>query len=306
VIPLYLLEPEDPGAAWAPFTGVRPIAELRAGLWRIRERWSRSLGLQAEGILGTHIDGFHEFDEPPSSAPPVLTGPAVVAASWFAPAPRAIPLAAETRRLVHNDASVAWIVPPGERFERGNARGRAVPVDGVPLAGTHSLLDALEKLLAEDCAAFRGRGSAPPDAVVLGDPAEVVSLGAAVEPGVVFDVRSGPVVLEAGVEVRSGTRIEGPTFVGAGTRVLGGYVRGSESPSQIAWIVEIHRRQEAEVALAALKSRQDCRQQDVRISVGRQADDLALVATPAEAKRTGDGGIEEAQRMRIVQFLQQP
>jgi UDP-N-acetylglucosamine diphosphorylase/glucosamine-1-phosphate N-acetyltransferase len=227
VIPLYLLEPEDPGAAWAPFTGVRPIAELRAGLWRIRERWSRSLGLQAEGILGTHIDGFHEFDEPPSSAPLALTGPAVVAASWFAPAARAIPLAAETRRLVHDDATVAWIVPPGERFERESARGRAVPVDGVPLAGTHSLLDALEKLLVEDCAAFRGRGSAPADAVVLGDRAEVVSLGAAVEPGVVFDVRSGPVVLEAGVEVRSGTRIEGPTFVGAGTRVLGGYVRGS-------------------------------------------------------------------------------
>ncbi len=227
MIPLYLLEPENPGAAWAPFTGVRPIAELRAGLWRIRERWSRSLGLRAEGIFGAHIDGFQEFDEPPSSTLPALTGPAVVAASWFAPAPRAIPLAAETRRLVHNDATVAWIVPAGERFEPGNSRGRAVPLDGVPLAGTHSLLDALERLLVEDCAAFRGRGSAPPDAVILGNPAEVVSLGAAVEPGVVFDVRPGPVVLDAGAEVRSGTRLEGPLFVGARTRVLGGYLRGS-------------------------------------------------------------------------------
>lgn len=227
MIPLYLLEPETPGATWAPFTGVRPIAELRAGLWRIRERWSRSLGLQAEGIFGTHIDGFQEFDEPPSSSVPALTGPAVVAASWFAPAPRAIPLAGETRRLVHNDSTVAWIVPAGERFEPENPRGRAVTLDGVPLAGTHSLLDALERLLVEDCAAFRGRGSAPPDAVVLGNPAEVVSLGAAVEPGVVFDVRHGPVVLEAGAEVRSGTRLEGPLFVGAGTRVLGGYLRGS-------------------------------------------------------------------------------
>jgi len=30
--PLYLLEPADPGAAWAPFAGVRPVAELRAGI----------------------------------------------------------------------------------------------------------------------------------------------------------------------------------------------------------------------------------------------------------------------------------
>ena len=36
---LYLLEPMNPGPAWAPFAGVRPVAELRAGIWRIRERW---------------------------------------------------------------------------------------------------------------------------------------------------------------------------------------------------------------------------------------------------------------------------
>lgn len=227
MIPLYLLEPEAPGAAWAPFAGVRPIAELRAGLWRIRERWSRSLGLEAQGILGVHIDGFQELDEPPVSARSTVTGPAVVAASWFAPAARAIALAPEARRLVHGDDTVAWIVPAGERFEPGNTRGRAVRVDGVMLAGTYSLLGALDQLLVEDCAAYRGRGSTPGGGLVLGDAAEIVSLGAVVEPGVVFDVRHGPVVLEAGAEVRSGTRLEGPMFVGAGTRVLGGYLRGS-------------------------------------------------------------------------------
>ena len=53
---------------------------------------------------------------------------------------------------------------------------------------------------------------------MLGDPAEVVVMGAAVEPGVVFDVRHGAVVLEPGVEVRHGTRLEGPVYVGARTR----------------------------------------------------------------------------------------
>jgi len=227
VIPLYLLEPPVPGAAWAPFTGVRPIAELRAGVWRIRERWARSLGLEPAAILGSHVEGFHESDEPPSGDPSAISGPAVVAASWFAPAGRAVPLAPETRRLVCNDATVAWVVPAGERFDPTSTRGRAVAVDGVVLAGTYSLLDALEKLLIEDCAVFRGRGATPAQALILGEPADVVSLGATVEPGVVFDVRPGPVVLEKGAEVRSGTRIEGPTFVGADTRILGGYVRSS-------------------------------------------------------------------------------
>jgi UDP-N-acetylglucosamine diphosphorylase/glucosamine-1-phosphate N-acetyltransferase len=227
VIPLYLLEPEAPGGKWAPFTGVRPIAELRAGLWRIRERWSRSLGLEVAGILGTHAAGFHEFDEPATSAPSTLAGPAVVAASWFAPTAQAIPLALETRRLVHGEATVAWIVPAGERFDPTSTRGRAVAVNGVPLAGTYSLLDALEKLLLEDCAAFRGRGSSPSGALILGDSTDVISLGAVVEPGVVFDTRSGPIVLEAGVEVRHGARLEGPFFAGPRTRLLGGYMRAS-------------------------------------------------------------------------------
>ena len=61
----------------------------------------------------------------------------------------------------------------------------------------------------------------------LGDPGDVLILSELVEPGVVFDVRAGAIVIEDGAEVRAGTRLEGPLFVGPGTRVLGGAVRGS-------------------------------------------------------------------------------
>jgi len=43
----------------------------------------------------------------------------------------------------------------------------------------------------------------------------------------VFDVRQGTVVMDQGSEVRSGTRLEGPVYIGPGTRVLGGFIRGS-------------------------------------------------------------------------------
>ena len=42
---VYLLEPDDPGSAWAPFTAATPLSELRAGAWRLRQRWSSALGM---------------------------------------------------------------------------------------------------------------------------------------------------------------------------------------------------------------------------------------------------------------------
>src|SRR6185436_4474196 len=59
---------------------------------------------------------------------------------------------------------------------------------------------------------------------VIGDPADVVLLGAMVEPGVVFDVRKGAVVVEQRAYVKSGTRFEGPVYVGPGSEIFGGQI----------------------------------------------------------------------------------
>ena len=226
---LLLLEPETPGPTWAPFAGVRPIAELRAGVWRIRERWEAALQQDAAAILGAHVEGFSELDEPPVLGLEAVEGPAVVAASAFAPTGATIQPGAGVRRLIHRGATVAWIVGPGERWNRQSAAGEALEIDGLPLRGAYDLVTALERFLTDDCADFRAAPSAgvPEGSLVLGDPAGVVVLGATVEPGVVFDTRSGTIVLEDGAEIRSGTRLEGPVYVGAGTRVLGGFIRGS-------------------------------------------------------------------------------
>ncbi len=224
---LYLLEPPTPGAAWAPFGGVRPVAELRAGIWRIRERWEHALGLKTTAILGDHVAGFHEDDEPPCLPARSVGGPAVVVASWFAPTGEPIRLGADTRRLVHEGTTIGWIVPERGELASVGDRGPAVSVEGMLLPGTYALLDALDRYLPQDCAALaRGpRDALPAGSVVLGDPAAVVCRGATVEPGVVFDVRHGAIVLEAGAEVRHGTRLEGPVYVGRGTRLLGGFIR---------------------------------------------------------------------------------
>ena len=229
---LYLLEPADPGAAWAPFAGVRPMAELRAGVWRVRERWEAACQADAAAILGDHVELFREADEPPVRPPGPVDGPAVVGASWFAPAgDRIADLDAPgaVRRLRHGNRTVGWIVPAGERWEGPHERGECLEVSGLLLRGAFDLITALEHFLGEDCADLKAAPATgvPEGSLVLGDAANVVVMGAAVEPGVVFDVRQGAVVLEPGVEVRHGTRLEGPVFVGAHTKVLGGYIRAS-------------------------------------------------------------------------------
>ncbi|HXW97357.1 MAG TPA: putative sugar nucleotidyl transferase [Gemmatimonadales bacterium] len=226
---LVLLEPAAPGVAWAPFTGVRPVSELRAGIWKIRERWEAALDLDAVAIVGSHIAGFYEGFEPPCRTELPKQGPLFVASASFAPTGAPITLEPETRRLTHQGQSVAWIVEDRGRWAGPTDEGPAQAVEGLALRGTYDLVTALDRFLAADCLAF---GSAPADpvpagSVVIGDPGLVLCRGALVEPGVVFDTRAGAVVLEAGVEVRHGARLEGPLYAGERSRVLGGHARAS-------------------------------------------------------------------------------
>jgi UDP-N-acetylglucosamine diphosphorylase/glucosamine-1-phosphate N-acetyltransferase len=226
---LVCLEPADPGDAWQPYTGARPLAELRAGAWRIRERWAGILALEETLILGDHVAHFSDVDSAPVEPRGPVAGPAVVARSDFAPSGPQLELDPAVRRLTHEDATVAWLVPAGQTWEGEDDSGAALAIEGMVLKGAWDLITALEHLLPADCtdALAAGPEAVPDGSLVLGDPGDVACFGAWVEPGVIFDVRQGPVVLEEGVQVRSGTRLEGPLFVGPGSLLLGGAIRHS-------------------------------------------------------------------------------
>jgi acetyltransferase-like isoleucine patch superfamily enzyme len=228
VTQLVLLEPEDPEGRWHPFGGVRPISELRAGAWRIRERWEQALGVRAAAIMGSTVAGFVDVDCPPVVAPHPVAGPVIIAASDFAPDLGRLVLPSGVTQLVSHGRPVAQVVAAGPGSPTLVGTGPAMEVSGLWLAGTFSLLDALEHFLGGDCDAFSAvEGEPPAGALVLGDAARVRSASAGVEPGVVFDVRDGCVAIMPGAEVRSGTRIEGPCWIGEGARLLGGFVRRS-------------------------------------------------------------------------------
>lgn len=226
---LLLLDPIEPGPAWAPFAGVRPLAELRAGIWKIRERWEAALDLEASAIVSAHAEGFHEGFEPTCVSAVRATGACIIASASFAPTGAPIVLTPGTRRLTHEGGSVAWIVESGTDWSGPHNDGAAQEVEGMPLRGTFDLVGALDRFLTADCLGFTAGecDPVPPGSIVLGDPALVRCRGAQVEPGVVFDTRGGPVVVERGVEVRHGARLEGPLYIGERSRVFGGHHRYS-------------------------------------------------------------------------------
>ena len=227
--PLYLFEPDAPGAAWMPFTGVRPLSELRAGVWRIRERWEGVLGHSAVGIIGDHVAGFHEMDEPPVQPRGPIAGPALICRSDFAPSGVVPDLPDGTRRLVHDGVSVGWIVPEGVTWNAPTDDGPGAELAGLLLHGAADLISALEHFLPGDVAEITDEHHAdyPEGSTILGEVSDVALLGALVEPGVTFDTRHGAIVVEEGAEIRGGTRLEGPCYVGPHARVLGGFIRQS-------------------------------------------------------------------------------
>jgi len=225
---LYLLDPE-PAPPWAPFAGARPLCELRAGAHLIRERWETFVGTEAAGIFALpHLTGFSEPGVPPVSGRRPVPGPAVIGSSTFAPSGLAPALSDGAFRLTSGGITVGWGIGPGATWDGPQPHAAAVEVSGMVLHGVYDLLPALERLLPDDLRALLGdTDPLPAGSIVLGDPAAIALRDAAVEPGVVFDARHGPVVIESGAEIRAGTRLEGPLWIGANAHVLGGPVRAS-------------------------------------------------------------------------------
>jgi len=223
---LVMLDPTDPGPEWQPFTGVRPVGELRVGALKVWERWARVLGASSVRMIAPANQHFADVDsvEP---APLDLVGPAVVATSAFAPVLEDLPLPADSRAIVAGGHTVGWFLRDGERWSGPLPERDGLEIRGLRLGGAIDLLNGCERLLERDCAVLAAEGSdaVPAGAVVLGDPQAVAVRTASVEPHVVFDVRKGPIVLEPDVVVRAGTRLEGPLYVAPHTVLLGGTIR---------------------------------------------------------------------------------
>lgn len=231
---------------WHPFALTRPVAELLYGAMTLRGRTEKASGLQASATLTrSWLNGFTELDAPPGRAREkvgelpadevrlLVTSRAVI---------DAIPMDELQGRGVHTlrlTGSVAgYFLPagapnldPGQLESLEPLRDSSdVALRGELLGGPWHLVGGLGDRLAADLE----RASQELETGVLlmdveqrvGDGPVLAGPNVEVEPGVLFDTRDGAIFLGEGTEVRTGSRLTGPMWVGANCRLLGGSMSG--------------------------------------------------------------------------------
>jgi UDP-N-acetylglucosamine diphosphorylase/glucosamine-1-phosphate N-acetyltransferase len=220
--------------AWRPFSLTRPAGELLFGALTLRARAERVLAARCAGhVTAAHLRGFEEPGAPPVLEPATLP---VERARLFLSA-RAVPdwgtsiAPRATAAAVRMDGEiVGHFVPAGAAAPAGAALVQAsdaqevVDLSGRVLRHVWQLMSGSPRQLELDVAAIApAAGEAPAQLELIG-PAERLRIGrdVSIEPGVVIDVTEGPVWLDDGAVVRAFTRLAGPSYIGAGSTLLGG------------------------------------------------------------------------------------
>lgn len=226
--------------AWQPFALSRPCSELLFGALLLRQRLERFAGAAAVGLITR--PWLSSYSEP--GAPPAASAEEIDEAEdrLFLCA-RAIPEAGErfkppptasTIRI--GEDVVGAYVPRGEDAPDESWFGAPAPIPGATQEIEGDVLQHVWDLVVRS--PERTRADLEAGVVEVGPPLSsppVQRLGSAplllaadvqIEPGVVFDLRSGPICLDRGVEVRAGTRLAGPLYAGPSSRLLGGSIAG--------------------------------------------------------------------------------
>ena len=227
-----------------PFSLTRPVSEMRAGVSLIRHRWERATSLRSAGFIsGEHLLDFEEGDAPPAAAPKseIPAGTIVVNSRCVVPL---------DLKLDHFDLLMCQGVACAVRL------ARAVPVshfaDGkidigsiqTSLGGKRiegrwmnevwDFVGTLDQQLMEDIP-LRGKSleaASKVNATVLGDHPVFVEEGAEIQPYVVLDARTGPILIRKGASVAAFTNLIGPMYVGRDTQVMGDRISGSSIGDQ--------------------------------------------------------------------------
>ncbi len=260
--PRLLLFDDDTARSWVPLSLTRPAGELLFGAYLLRERAEMVWGAPCSGYLGcAELRGFEESDSPPvleGSLPPnpdhstlVVLSRALIAGGPLddLPNPEARAGAGDGAAvtLAVGNRVVGWFLPPGAegptpealaRPDEAPRKGRTITLPGRLLDRPWDLVSENGARLTRDLRAWAGGAAGSKMAVAdtaagagrgverLGDHPLLLGDGVELDPGVVLDLRKGPVALAHGVRIGSFTLLEGPAYIGPDSRLLGGLVSG--------------------------------------------------------------------------------
>jgi UDP-N-acetylglucosamine diphosphorylase / glucose-1-phosphate thymidylyltransferase / UDP-N-acetylgalactosamine diphosphorylase / glucosamine-1-phosphate N-acetyltransferase / galactosamine-1-phosphate N-acetyltransferase len=239
--------------AFEPYALTRPASAMLAGTRLVRDRWATVFqGSETVALTTDHLTGLGESDrdEPQSEVPagsvivnarciPVAgvlesdedgprSGPAVWRCASRVAAirtSRALPVS----DFAGGTRSLEDIAPPG--VTSGDVAGWWVDEPWDYLRWLPAQLE--DDIMRVARGSLGGAGpitsfEPPPEhAVVLGEYPVCVLSGVTIEPYVVLDATAGPILLARRASVHAFTRLVGPCFVGEGSTIGGGEIRGS-------------------------------------------------------------------------------
>ncbi len=222
---------DDRSGAWGPMTELRPVFELRSGALTTRQRIEHHLGRRADALL-----------TPPALAalagelaPGVAINPAPTPGAWLlvngrcaaSDALQAIARLIPGQTLLQPDGQLLaacwrvtedareWIVPTQSLVHTTAAR--------VLLERPWSLLEQLEANLTADVLALDLPVVRPqPPVLAFGEHPLKLHPSVKLQPGCVLNTEAGPIALDQDVVVAATAVLEGPCYLGAGTRVAPG------------------------------------------------------------------------------------
>jgi UDP-N-acetylglucosamine diphosphorylase/glucosamine-1-phosphate N-acetyltransferase len=219
---------------WEPFALTRPIGELLFGSLKLVERVELALGLECLGYLTS--EHLSDFAEPGGRRVLGLTDLPhdrdLIFWSSRAVPQLDVPLARLEAGTVYRigERVAGFHLPAGRLPDPADLEEPEVarlPAPSLALQGR--VLDWVWELMLEtpdqvgrDLANAAPAATLPEGVHQRGD--GIVSLGrdVRIEPGALLDTRDGPLRIDDGVEVRTGTRLAGPAYIGPRSRLLGG------------------------------------------------------------------------------------
>ncbi len=229
-----------------PLTLTRPAFDLRCGaysLWQRHQAYFKAERVSA--VVRPTLAALCQLTHPGLAVndPAALGGGAAVFvnARWLPPGGPAPDLTTPHVALVGDQ--LAYAVVPADQFPSGqpealpeclNRWKRELPQGPAGGAMIDYPWDLVERNAEMLCADFPRSGGGRserelPEGVQVMGPRDQLSIDptATIEPMVLANTTEGPVVIDRDAVVQAFSRLEGPCYIGPGTWVVGGKVRGS-------------------------------------------------------------------------------
>jgi UDP-N-acetylglucosamine diphosphorylase/glucosamine-1-phosphate N-acetyltransferase len=203
-----------------PLTFMRPVADIRVGILKIREKWELYLNTKTSSLTEGYLSKKYPFiksDENILINGSVCPNPEII---------KALKNLKHDQTLVHNDTIIALHVTEEDLNNLSDPASEGIEeimLQKPPLKINHTwdIFTKNDLALREDFALItKGRKSQPVSDTnrIFGSEQIFIEKGARVECAF-LNASNGPIYINSGAEVMEGAMIRGPVAIGEGTQV---------------------------------------------------------------------------------------